>query len=430
MTSERGCFVVKVLRLPHLVLTHVGYDNCVAAGDAPQIVHHVRGVQVAGVGKVLDVADRHRALAGFDGLEPCRAVAAGDTRQQFLEHRAQIADEGNVNLDVLVDLGRIDFDVNLLGLQRVGTGRAGDAIVKAHAAGDQQICFLNGVVDPRLAVHAHHAQVQRMRGREVAESQQRERHWNLRALGQRPHLLHRAGLGNAVPGKNHRPLCILDQLGRVLQTVFFHVQHGVRTICSRLGSFEVEDRRALLRILGDVDQHRPGAPAHRNLKCVADRVRNVLCLVHKEVVLGHGQRDAGDVHFLKRVGAEHLAGHVAGDADHRNGIEHCGGNAGDEIGCAGAAGGDCNAHLARGARIAVGHVRRALLVPHENVVNGKLAQRVVDRQNRSARIAEDRGHALAHQRGPDDFCAGEARGRVEVGRLRIVRLRCFPCCSP
>jgi hypothetical protein len=61
-----------------------------------------------------------RALAGFDGLEPGGAVAAGDARQQLLEHFAQIADEGNIDLDVLVDLGGIDLDVNLLGLGGVG----------------------------------------------------------------------------------------------------------------------------------------------------------------------------------------------------------------------------------------------------------------------------------------------------------------------
>ena len=117
-----------------------------------------------------------------------------NARQQFFEHFAQIAHQRHIDLDVLVDLGRIDLDVNLLGLGRVGRERAGDAIIEAHAAGDQQVGFLNGVVDPGLAVHAHHAQVQRMRGREAAEAQQRKRHGNLRALGQRADLLHRARL--------------------------------------------------------------------------------------------------------------------------------------------------------------------------------------------------------------------------------------------
>jgi hypothetical protein len=94
-------------------------------------------------------------------------------------------------------------------------------------------------------------------------------------------------------------------------------------------------------------------------------------------VLGDGQRDAGDVDFLKGVGAEDFAGDLAGDADDGDGVEHGGGDAGDEVGRAGAAGGHADADLARGARVAVGHVRGALLVAHEDVVDGELAQRVV-----------------------------------------------------
>ena len=147
------------------------------------------------------------------------------------------------------------------------------------------------------------------------------------------------------------------------------------------------------------------------------RRRNVLRLAHQKVVLGHRQRDAGDVHFLKRVGAQQLARHIAGDADDGNRIEHGRGNAGDQVGRAGTAGGNGHAHLARGARVAVGHVRRALLVAHQDVADGKLAQRVVRRQNRAARIAEDGVDAFADQRGPEDLRAGKPRGRVQV-RMR------------
>ena len=41
-------------------------------------------------------------------------------------------------------------------------------------AEDQQIGVLNGVVDPRLAVHAHHAHVQRVRGRKRAEPKEHD----------------------------------------------------------------------------------------------------------------------------------------------------------------------------------------------------------------------------------------------------------------
>ena len=75
---------------------------------------------------------------------------------------------------ILVDLRAVDLDVDLLGLRRVGAELAGHAVVETHAQGDQQIGFLNGLIDPGFAVHAHHAQIQGMRGREGAEAKQRE----------------------------------------------------------------------------------------------------------------------------------------------------------------------------------------------------------------------------------------------------------------
>ena len=53
----------------------------------------------------------------------------------------------------------------------------------------------------------------------------------------------------------------------------------------------------------------------------------------------------------------------------------------------------------------VGHVRRALLVADQDVPDRVLGHRVVGRQNRAARIAEDRADALPHQAFPDDLRA-------------------------
>ena len=91
-----------------------------------------------------------------------------------------------------------------------------------------------------------------------------------------------------------------------------------------------------------------------------------------------------------------------------DGVEHGGGDAGDEVGGAGAGGGDADADAAGGAGVAVGHVRGALLVADEDVVDGgELAQGVVDGQDGSAGIAEDGGDAFAGEGGPEDFGSGE-----------------------
>ncbi len=226
------------------------------------------------------------------------------------------------------------------------------------------------------------------------------------------------GLGDAVAGEDDRLLRGANERDGVLEAGRGGAEHGVRAEGRGRGGVEVEGGGGLLRVLGDVDQHRAGAAGERDLEGLAHGGRDVFGAGHQEVVLGDRQRDAGDVDLLKRVAAEDLGRHLAGDADDRDGVQHGGGDAGDEVRRAGAAGGHADADPARGARVAVGHVRGALLVAHENVVDGELAQRVVDGQDGAAGIAEDGGDALAGEGGPEDLGAGEL-GWVRVRRIRL-----------
>ena len=71
MIERAGGVVLEVLGLPHLVLAYVGDDDGLfeAAGGlgfAPDVVDDVRGVEVAVVGEVDDVADGGGAFDGVD----------------------------------------------------------------------------------------------------------------------------------------------------------------------------------------------------------------------------------------------------------------------------------------------------------------------------------------------------------------------------
>ena len=70
------------------------------------------------------------------------AVGLLDVRNQLFEGFASVADESGVDLDVLVDFGAVDFDVNFARALGVGAQVAGDAIVEAHADGDEKIGLL------------------------------------------------------------------------------------------------------------------------------------------------------------------------------------------------------------------------------------------------------------------------------------------------
>ena len=108
-------------------------------------------------------------------------------------------------------------------------------------------------------------------------------------------------------------------------------------------------------------------------------------------------------------------------------VEHGGGDAGDEVGGAGAGGGDADADLAGGAGVAVGHVRGALLVADEDVVDGELAQGVVGGEDGSARVAEDVVHAFAGEGGPDDFGSGELGVLIFVCHDCLLQFVLFDC---
>ena len=110
--------------------------------------------------------------------------------------------------------------MDLLGVRRVGLEVAGDAIVEAHAERQQEVRFLNGVIDPRLAVHAHHADVERMAGGQAAEAEQRHRHRRVDPFGELAHLPHRAALQDALARQDDRLARGADQLDGLRQLRF------------------------------------------------------------------------------------------------------------------------------------------------------------------------------------------------------------------
>ena len=174
----------------------------------------------------------------------------------------------------------------------------------------------------------------------------------------------------------------------------------------RLRGIPVEFAGSLLRVLCDVDQNRPRAARSRHIERFADRSRHFIGVRHQIVVLRDGQRDAGDVGFLKGVGADQLAADLPRDAHDWRRIEHRRRNACDHIGRAGPGGSNRDADLPAGASESIGHVRRTLLVAHEDVMDLAVLERVVCRQNCTTGIAEHVLHTLALDAFPQNACSG------------------------
>src|SRR5258705_12595835 len=113
--------------------------------------------------------------------------------------------------------------MNLASFLGVSAQIAGDAIIKAHTDGDEEIGFLNGVINPSLAVHAHHAEIQRIVGREAADAE--ESHGNGKVTGMNEFVehAHRARHHDAVTGKDQGTLRVVKEVDGTLELSRFVV---------------------------------------------------------------------------------------------------------------------------------------------------------------------------------------------------------------
>ncbi len=121
-----------------------------------------------------------------------------------------IADVGPADL---AQLGRVDVDVDDLGIGGEAGQFAGHPVVEAGAEGDEQIGVLHGGDGGVVAVHARHAEAERMVVGEGATGHQRGDHRDAGQLGQGTQGLGGPGLQDPAAGVDDRPAAPGDQLG-------------------------------------------------------------------------------------------------------------------------------------------------------------------------------------------------------------------------
>ena len=201
------------LRRPHLVLADLGGDVGVAV--LGQLVEPLDGVlrlddRRSSSGRRATSARATCRSASTSRRAPsCRArSSARATAQHVLEHVRAVADDRHVDLDVLVDRGRIDVDVDLLRARREGVEPPGDAVVEARADADHHVAIVHRPVGLPGAVHAEHAEPLRIGGREGAEPHQRRGDRKAGELDELAQQLARraAGIDDAAAGVEQRPL--------------------------------------------------------------------------------------------------------------------------------------------------------------------------------------------------------------------------------
>ena len=156
-------FEAEELCRPHLVLADFGGDvGIVPPGRFRQTLQRIlRHDDVVGilVGKRVacpparDLAMPLRRLRLFRLGRQCPPQT-----NHIFQNMTDITDDRNVDANILVDRGRIDIDVDLLGIGRKGIQPAGNTVVETRADTDHDVTIMHGHVGFVRTMHAEHAQ--------------------------------------------------------------------------------------------------------------------------------------------------------------------------------------------------------------------------------------------------------------------------------
>ena len=337
------------------------------------------------------------------------------TRQGVLD----VADDRQMGLAVFVEFGGVNIQMDDGALLAKIRETAGDAVVKAHAKGEQQIravleldlgvgetiaqgvFAVDGPVGKGGAMHAQPAEGEWMRLGKPADAHEGGRHRNVQRLGEFFQFRRRATGDDAPPHIEHGPLGFFNQADDFVQRHLVGLQ--IRLVIPAQPLFDLVEGGPhrlgflLLDVFGEINHHRAGPPALRQVKRLLDDARDVIDVGDQIGVFDDRQGDADDVGFLEAAAADHHLADLAGDGDEGAGIHVGVGDGGDEVGGAGAAGAHAHAGAAGGAGVAFRGEAAALFVAREDGADFGFGERLVDFHARSARIGEDDFAALAFE---------------------------------
>jgi hypothetical protein len=271
-------------------------------------------------------------------------------------------------------------------------------------------------------VHAEHAQPLRRRRRKRAQAHQRRR---CRVAGRADKFGDRragfdAGINAAAADIEHRPFGAGDQVDRFGDAR--RIALGLRLVVP-VGGLIGRKIFALgkLHVFRQIHHHRSGPPGAGDIECLVHGARQIVDVLHQIIVLGAGPRNARGIGFLEGVVADQVGRHLAGQANHWNAVHKGIGQPGHGVGRAGARRHQNDAGLTGRAGIAFGHVDRPLLVTHQNMANRVLLeQRIVERQHRTAGIAENNLNALIRQGLDDHFRTRHSVPRHHLKTFPII----------
>src|SRR5579859_797412 len=330
-------------------------------------------------------------VAVFETLVPFGEGAAFDQLREQGQGLFAVAPDGYGGFYVLIDLGGVDVEMDDPGLFGVFVEAAGDAIVEAHADGDEHVAIVCEEVGAVVAVHAEHPDVQWMIGRECAEAEEGPGRGDTAFFDEGPEFLFRLTEDDALAEEDEGAFSLVYQCGGFCDV--FLTDDGFWAIAADMFAFGIAFVVEFLDlgVLGDVDEHGSGAAAAGDVEGFCQCGGDLGGVGDLVVPFCDRRGDIDHVCFLEGVCPEEVGEDLAGDTYDGGAVDHRVGEAGDEVGGAGTAGGEYDAGAPGSAGIALCGVDAALFVADKDMVESVavVIESVIDRHDRAAGVAED-----------------------------------------
>ena len=334
---------------------------------------------------------------------PCRARVRRDEREQGAQRGSHVGDEAEGGLLDLAQLARVDVDVQDPRARAELRRLAGGAVVEADAEADQQVALLEHEIRGARGVHADHAEEERVLVGQHAETEQGGGDRDAGALGEPAKRGRSAGADDAGADQEDRPLGRVHQRGCARDVRAVDRRRRVRPAGLREAG-ELDGLR--LHVLRHVDDDRSWPSRGRDAKRVGNHLEQLAGASCQVVVLRDRDGESVGVDLLERVGPDHAARHLAGDGDERDRVELRVGDAGQQVGRAGAGRPEAHGGTAGRARHALGDECGALLVTRQHVADPAGPQRVVEGEARAPGDSRGDGDALPFEQPHDQLGAG------------------------
>ena len=424
-----GLFKAEVLRRPHLMLADFGgnQDIITVLGQLLQAPERVLGTDLRLAlllreTEAIDTAplvDLFPPAVEFTGVNVQRLRAPQP--DHVFEHVSGIADDRNIDHDVLVDRRGVDINVDLGRIRRELVELAGDAVIEARTDVEHHVTVVHGQIGFVGAVHAQHPNELLIRSRVSPQPHQGVGNRHAGHPGELDQQLRGfwACVDDPAPSVDDRTLGLGQRLNSLLNLSEIALEPRLVGSTADVRLLLVDVSLVHQHVFGQVDDNGAGTAGRRDQKGLVNNAGDVFNLLHQIVVLGTGAGDAGGIGFLEGVLSDQMGRHLPGQADNRNRVHERVGQARDSVGRTGAGGHQHTAHFTGRAGIALGRVDRRLLVAHEDVPDRiLLKQGIVNRQDCAAGIAEDDFNSLLDQGCDQRFCTGF---RITHGWFRICR---------